>query len=86
MGLTKAAAPEYAAQGIRVNSVGPGYTDTPLLAGVPAETHDALVGMHPIGRLGMSEEVADLVIFLLSDQASFFTGSYHLVDGGYSAR
>jgi NAD(P)-dependent dehydrogenase (short-subunit alcohol dehydrogenase family) len=86
VGLTKAAALEYAAQGIRVNSVGPGYIDTPLLAGVSTEMHDALVGMHPIGRLGTSEEVADLVIFLLSDQASFITGSYHLVDGGYSAR
>ena len=86
VGLTKAAALEYSGQGVRVNSVGPGYIETPMLAGVPAEMHDALVGMHPIGRLGTSEEVAELVVFLLSDQASFITGSYHLVDGGYSAR
>jgi len=86
VGLTKAAALEYAAQGIRVNVVGPGYIETPMLAAVPPEMHDAIVGMHPLGRLGTAEEVADLVTFLLSDRASFITGSYHLVDGGYSAR
>ncbi|KFF59104.1 short-chain dehydrogenase [Cryobacterium sp. MLB-32] len=86
VGLTKAAALEYAARGIRVNAVGPGYIETPMLAGIPAEMHDAIVGMHPIGRLGTADEVADLAVYLLSDQASFITGSYHLVDGGYSAR
>jgi len=86
VGLTKAAALEYSAQGIRINSVGPGYIDTPLLEALPREAYEALKGLHPIGRLGKSEEVAALVAFLLSDRASFITGSYHVVDGAYTAQ
>ncbi len=87
VGLTKAAALEYATQHIRINSVGPGYILTPLLTNALDEpTLQAIGGLHPVKRLGTSEEVAALVAFLGSDAASFITGSYHLVDGGYTAQ
>ncbi len=85
-GMTKAAALGYAAQGIRINSVHPGYIDTPLLGALPKEAYDGLIALHPIGRLGTSEEVAHLVAFLLSDKASFITGSQHVIDGAYTSR
>jgi NAD(P)-dependent dehydrogenase (short-subunit alcohol dehydrogenase family) len=85
LGLTQTAALEYTAKGIRTNAVGPAFIDTPLLSGLPAEARRGLVALHPIGRLGTAQEVANLVLFLLSDQASFISGSYHLVDGGYTA-
>jgi len=86
VGMTKSAALEYSAQGLRVNAVGPGFIDTPLLQGMDAQAYAGLVALHPAGRLGTADEVAELTCFLLSDKASFITGSYHLVDGGYSAR
>lgn len=86
VGLTKAAALEYATKGIRITAVGPGYIDTPLLAGAGEAGKSHLVSLHPIGRLGKAEEVAALTVFLLSQEASFITGSYHLVDGGYVAQ
>jgi NAD(P)-dependent dehydrogenase (short-subunit alcohol dehydrogenase family) len=85
-GMTKAAGISYAPKGVRINSVHPGYIDTPLLGELPAELYDGLVAKHPLGRLGTSEEVAALVLFLLSDKASFIAGSQHLVDGGYTAQ
>ena len=86
VGLTQTAALEYSKQGVRVNCVGPGYIDTPLLDGVSEEQKRGLVKKHPIGRLGQAEEVAALVAWLSSDQASFVTGSYYPIDGGYLAR
>ncbi len=85
-GLTRAAALEYSAKGIRVNAVGPAFIETPLLSALPPGAKEALVAVHPIGRLGTPEEVANLTLFLLSDRASFISGSYHLVDGGYTAQ
>lgn len=87
VGLTKTAALEYGAQGVRVTAVGPGFISTPLLeANLDAATQQALADKHATGRLGTSEEVAALVAFLVSDAATFVTGSYHLVDGGYAAQ
>jgi NAD(P)-dependent dehydrogenase (short-subunit alcohol dehydrogenase family) len=87
VGLTKTAAIEYAKQGVRINAVGPGFIDTPLLSNnLDKATLDYVAGLHPVGRLGTSEEVSALTCFLLSDAASFITGSYHLVDGGYAAQ
>ena len=86
VGLTKTAALEYAQRGIRINSVGPAYIDTPLLSSLPAETKQALIALHPRGRLGRPEEVAEIVLWLSSDRASFVTGDYYPVDGGYLAR
>lgn len=85
VGLTKNAAAEYGAQGLRVNAIGPGYIDTPLLANAPKEVIDGLEAKHSLGRLGKAEEIANVTTFLLSDKASFMTGSYVLVDGGYTA-
>jgi NAD(P)-dependent dehydrogenase (short-subunit alcohol dehydrogenase family) len=95
IGLTKTAAIDHAEQGIRVNAVGPGFINTPLLgkrsvldtssSDTSAETQ-ALAAMHPMNRLGEADEVAELVLFLASDRASFITGGYYNVDGGYLAR
>lgn len=83
LGLTKSAALEYSKQGIRVNAVGPGFIRTPLLND---EIIDAVTPLHPIGRIGEPEEVASVVTFLASDDASFVSGSYYTVDGAYTAQ
>lgn len=86
LGLTKTAAMEYAQKGIRINSVGPAFIQTPLLTNnLDQDMLDGLAALHPVGRIGAPEEVSALTCFLLSDRASFITGSYHLVDGGYTA-
>ncbi|MFF0051108.1 SDR family NAD(P)-dependent oxidoreductase [Streptomyces sp. NPDC005498] len=85
LGLTKAAALEYAAKGVRINAVAPGFIDTPILAAASAVYRERITAEHAVGRLGAAEEVAELTAFLLSDRASFVHGSCHLVDGGYSA-
>jgi len=85
VGITKNAAAEYGAQGLRINAVGPGYIETPLVkSSLSDEAYGALAGKHPLGRLGQPEEVAKVVRFLLSDDASFVTGAYYLIDGGYT--
>jgi len=83
--LTRTLALETAQQGIRVNSVSPGYVRTPILDVLDQEALDFLTSLHPIGRLGQPEEIANAAVFLLSDEASFITGTDLLVDGGFTA-
>lgn len=89
-GLTKAAAVEYAQQGIRVNSVHPGFIETPLLtkAGITPGTdgYAFIASKHAMNRLGTADEVANLVVWLASDEASFVTGGQYTVDGGYTCQ
>lgn len=86
LGLTKTAAMEYAQKSIRINAVGPAFIQTPLLTeNLSQDMLDGLAGLHPMGRIGTPGEVSALTCFLLSSRASFITGSYHLVDGGYTA-
>ncbi len=88
-GLTKTAAIDYATRGIRVNAVAPAFIETPMLekAGMTSdpEKKQSLINLHPIGRLGQSQEVADAIAWLASEEASFVTGQSLLVDGGYTA-
>jgi NAD(P)-dependent dehydrogenase (short-subunit alcohol dehydrogenase family) len=83
IGVSRNAAIEYAKQGIRVNAVGPAFINTPLLSALDQEMKEALVTLHPIGRLGEAREVAEMVVWLSSDKASFVTGNYYAIDGGY---
>ena len=84
-GLTKTAAVEYATSGIRVNAVCPGFIDTVFVKSSLATRGDALLASVPMRRLGLPDEVAELVVWLLSDRARYVTGSLQGVDGGFMA-
>lgn len=86
VGLTKVAALEGADRNIRVNAIGPGYIETPLLQQATLEALDQIAALHPLGRLGKPDEIAAAVLFLASSSASFITGAYYPVDGGYIAQ
>ena len=81
--LTKTTALGWATEGVRVNSVHPGFIDTPILGNTD---RDMLVAGTPMGRLGKPEEIAAVITFLASDDASFATGAEFVADGGYTAR
>jgi NAD(P)-dependent dehydrogenase (short-subunit alcohol dehydrogenase family) len=87
LGLTQSAAIAYSGQGVRINAVGPGFIHTPMVHALEDDpiVKAALIAAHPIGRLGLPEEVAELVVWLASTRASFVTGAYYPVDGGYLA-
>ncbi len=91
IGLTKAVAVDFVAQGIRCNAIAPGTVDTPSLAGRMAAAADpvaaraAFIARQPLGRLGTAQEVAALAVYLASDEAAFTTGAVHVIDGGWSA-
>ena len=86
VGLTQTAAWEHAADGVRINAVGPGFINTPLLEKMDAKVRATLEGRHALKRLGTPQEVAALVAWLASDDASFATGAYYAIDGGYLAQ
>jgi NAD(P)-dependent dehydrogenase (short-subunit alcohol dehydrogenase family) len=85
VGLTKTAAMEYAQDGIRVNCVNPGYIKTPMTDEMMKTRYDEIMAKVPVRRLGNAEEIAEAVVWMCSDRASFMTGASHLVDGGYCA-
>jgi NAD(P)-dependent dehydrogenase (short-subunit alcohol dehydrogenase family) len=85
IGLTKTAAVEYATSNIRVNAVCPGYIQTRMTEDVMSRRGDQILAMVPSGRMGVPEEIAEMVLWLCSDRASYVTGAAYNVDGGYMA-
>jgi NAD(P)-dependent dehydrogenase (short-subunit alcohol dehydrogenase family) len=85
VGLTKTAAMEYAQDGIRVNCVNPGYIKTPMTDEIMKSRYEEIMAKVPMHRLGSAEEIAEAVVWMCSDRASFMTGASHLVDGGFCA-
>lgn len=85
VGLTKTAAMEYAEDGIRVNCVNPGYIETPMTEETMKTRFDAIMAKVPMKRLGAPDEIAEAVVWMCSDKASFMTGASHVIDGGYFA-
>ncbi len=85
IGLTKAAALDHAKDGVRVNAICPGYVETPLASRGIERRREAILARMPLGRIGMVEEIAEMVVWLCSDRASFVTGEAIAVDGGHTA-
>lgn len=86
LGLTRTAAIEYGRDGIRVNAVGPGTTETPLTREAIASEPEKIVARVPLGRVAVPEDIAPLVVFLASDASAFCTGGWYAVDGGWTAQ
>ena len=88
VGLTRTAAIDHAKDNVRINAVGPGFTQTPMIDRVTNDPALAahITSLHPIGRLGRPEEIANLIVFLCSAKASFMTGGYYVADGGYTSQ
>lgn len=84
--MTRTLSLAYAENNIRVNAIAPGFVDTAILSGVPDEYKKVMAKEMPIGRLGTDDEIASLIKFLLSDEASFITGAIISIDGGYTAK
>lgn len=84
--MTRSLALTYARDNIRVNAIAPGYVDTPILSMVPDNVKKAMGNELPIGRIGKDTEIANLICYLLSDDASFITGSIIPIDGGFTAK
>lgn len=84
--MTRSLALTYARENIRVNAIAPGYVDTPILSMVPDNIKEAMGTELPIGRLGKDTEIANLICYLLSDDASFITGTIIPIDGGFTAK
>jgi NAD(P)-dependent dehydrogenase (short-subunit alcohol dehydrogenase family) len=82
--ITKTAAAEYASQGIRVNAISPGTIQTAITGTLPQDMIKAIIERNPIGRIADPSEVANLALFLASDESSYITGADYLIDGGYT--